>query len=257
MHSFTHMASVPNLEICDRAAYHSPVFKGPYINVDYGFFDKTPPSRVNEQADLTDGRLLWSHGGAIRREWMPSTSHGTALRERHGRSDEHPWYEEMHRGGMFFYRWAVKFHGDNRGAQYIMAASLSIATDKHHERHKCSSKIWLPAHAAQQLDMRSRRKSQYQEGLLIGPQSQMCHHKYDRDSEEGLRSIIVRSFAFRVAHLSGVHVNNVLLSSDVSTYRCHILRSFCKEPLRQVSRKLSWATHQTLCSNVSVPEFRS
>jgi hypothetical protein len=52
MHSFTHMASVPNLEICDRAAYHSPVLKGPHINVDYGFFDKTPPSRVNEQQIL-------------------------------------------------------------------------------------------------------------------------------------------------------------------------------------------------------------
>jgi hypothetical protein len=52
MHSFTHMASVPDLEICDRAAYHSPIFKGPQIKLDYGFVDKTLPSRVNEQQIL-------------------------------------------------------------------------------------------------------------------------------------------------------------------------------------------------------------
>jgi hypothetical protein len=93
-----------------------------------------------------------------------------------------------------------------------MAASPLIATDKDHERHKCSSKRWLPAHAAQQLELRSRRRSQrLEEELPIGPQSQMCHHKHDRDLEEGLCSITIRIFAFTVARLSGVYVNNVRL----------------------------------------------
>jgi len=77
--------------------------QGPHLNVGYSSIDETLPPPVDEQ-QILHMKVSFGHGaGPFGANGVSYSSQGIVFLDRHGRSDERSWYDDMYCWGISFY----------------------------------------------------------------------------------------------------------------------------------------------------------
>lgn len=83
-----------------------PQYQGSH-NSKYRSINLTLPSKISEQQVVLKSPLVTLRGHSARIRSL-STRHGIAFGDRHGRSDEHSWCDDMRRRCALFFRWKLR-----------------------------------------------------------------------------------------------------------------------------------------------------